>query len=287
MIPKVQGGSATPARTIRLAAVLLLTLAALACGGSSESPDADGACESRPVRMAVASSLREIATGLATDFESAEPAVPIETSFGASSALARQLRHGAPIDVLVLADGELADAMASEGLLDPSSRVDVARGRLVLVARADREWADSGLAALDSRAAHRIALPVRAVPLGRYAHAWLEGRDQLEALDGRVVHTEDARATLTAVDQGHVDLAFVYASDARLGAQTRVLADLDPSGHPPIRYVAARTTHASDCPSVLRVLAAWSDSRTRVRLREAGFETIVRAAPARATEARE
>ena len=117
----------------------------------------------------------------------------------------------------------------------------------------------------------RVALPSPAVPLGRYARAWLEGGDHLDGLAGRIVLTEHARATLAAVEQGHADLAVLYASDARLGRRLRVLAEIDPDAHPAIRYVAAATTRAAGCPETRRLLEAWGGPRTRSRLVEAGF----------------
>jgi molybdate transport system substrate-binding protein len=262
-------------------ALALAALAPLACSepasnlrnaSRSAGPESAG-CGAEPVRMGVAASLREIALAIVHDLEDRAGGDPIavELSLGASSALARQIELGAPIDVLVSADAGIVERLAARGRVEADSTVEIARGRLVLIAREDSPWVDRGLAALSSAEWQRIALPAPAVPLGRYARAWLEARDLLDPLRGRIVLTEHARATLAAVEQGHVDLAIVYASDARVGHGLRVLAELDPVDHPSIRYVAARSARARPCDEVDRVLRAWTGERARVRLDDAGF----------------
>ena len=85
-----------------------------------------------------------------------------------------------------------------------------------------------------------IRLKGEAVPLGRYAREWLQMHGNDADLAERVVITEHARATLSAVELGHVDLAIVYASDARLARHARVIYEIPPGEQPRIRYVAGR-----------------------------------------------
>ncbi|MEE8165431.1 MAG: molybdate ABC transporter substrate-binding protein [Myxococcota bacterium] len=229
-------------------------------------------CRERPVRMGVASSLREIALDLALRFESLQPPVRVETTFGASSALARQLRMGAPIDLLVSADEELVRSLADRRLVIRDSLREIARGRLVLVTRTGSPFETLGLAALRSPRLKRLGLPAAAVPLGRYGRAWLERSQSLEGLEGKIVLTENARANLAAIDQGHVDLAILYQSDLRLGRAIHPIHRPELSEYPPIRYVAVRATRAPSCSEIDRVLEFWQSQSTRSHLVVAGFE---------------
>jgi molybdate transport system substrate-binding protein len=221
--------------------------------------------------MGVASSLREVARSLREELLARDEPIDVEMIFGASSTHARQLALGAPMDVLVSADAEIVEDLVERGLLTPGSTLEFGRGRLVLAARAGWNSANSGVRVLDSSNLKRIALPSAAVPLGRYARNWLERQTKIEKFEGRIVTTEHARATLSAVDGGHVDLAIVYESDARLARHAVVLARIDPSEHPPIRYVAARVTAAPSCPSIDEALAAWTSPNMKKRLASAGF----------------
>ena len=238
---------------------------------SAGSLEASRNCVDRSVRMAVASSLREVSLSLRQHLLSNDPPIELELIFGASSAHARQLSLGAPIDVIVSADAEIIDDLVRRGLLADRPRLEFAYGQLVLVAHPDWSHQDSVFSALQAGDVQKLAIPSAAVPLGRYARAWLASRDLLEGLEGKIVVTEHARATLAAVDAGLVDLAIVYRSELRLAKRATELAFIDPSEHPPIRYVSARSTSAPDCPSIDRALFAWGDPLLQSELASVGF----------------
>jgi molybdate transport system substrate-binding protein len=283
-----------------------LGLLCLACQDRQDDPtlQASGECLDRPVRMAIASSLRELSGFLIRPLAEQDPRILLEPIFGASSAHARQLSLGAPIDVFVSADASIVDELIVQGLVVPGSSLEFATGRLSLVARAswpharietsrkhhtlgsasvtdavassttdkNAERIDrAGFAGLDADDIVRMAVPSRAVPLGRYARAWLTSQGLLERLNGKIVETENARATLAAVDAGLVDLAVVYRSDLRLAKTAITIGHIDPSEYPSIRYVAARTQRAPDCESIDRALAAWASPLLQDELARAGF----------------
>lgn len=255
----------------RVGLVLIVVISCFAMACHDRSGDADEACRGRSVRAGVAASLRDVALSLNQELLAREEPIVVETIFGASNTHARQLALGAPLDLLVSADAEIVDELIKKGLLVGPSAVPIARGRLALVARAEAFPSDAGLAALESPELKRLAIAAPSVPLGRYAHAWLEQKGMLEALVGKIMITEHARATLAAVEAGHVDLAIVYESDARLARHAVLLAAIPASEYPPIRYAAARTTAAPACASIGSVLAAWTSAGTQQRLTALGF----------------
>lgn len=262
--------------TVYRSALVIVLVFGLACHDAPRG--ATGDCSERSIRMGVASSLREVALSLRQELLTRNEPIAVEMIFGASSALARQLVLGAPMDVLVSADAEIVDDLVRRGLLTADSTLEFARGRLSLVANAAWLSDNPGIDALDSADLKRIAIPSAAVPLGRYARFWLEKKGRLERLQGKIVTTEHARATLSAVDAGHVDVAIVYESDARLAHSAIVLAQIDPSEYPPILYVAARVAATTTCPSIDEVideaLAAWASAATSERLASIGFLPI-------------
>ena len=254
-----------------LALGILLSL--LACGDSQSTPSGS-LCDDRPIRIGVASSLREIAETVTTQLTADRPTIEIESIYGASSTHARQLRLGAPFDVLVSADAELMASLEDANFIDRVTTREIARGQLILISRATLEQPapDSPSETIFSRGdLRRVAVPSEVVPLGRYARAWLRERNLLKVLDGKIVTTEHARASLSAVETGHVDLAFAYGSDRRLLRNARFLTELKAEDYPPIRYVAARTARASGCGNAGIVLAAWSSPSTQSALGAAGF----------------
>jgi molybdate transport system substrate-binding protein len=117
----------------------------------------------------------------------------------------------------------------------------------------------------------RIAIPEHAVPVGRYAREWLGSHKLLEILAPRMLQTEHARATLTAVDLGHADVAIVYATDAALARSARVAFEVPLLEQPHILYVAAPLAESRSLPLARRFVEFLaSDSAQRV-LGAAGF----------------
>ncbi len=227
--------------------------------------------------VAAAASLREPLLEIARLHESAHPGLRVRLSFGASSALAAQIRAGAPVDAFLTADEEIAQALAAEGLVTGVRAF--AANRLVVVAAPGLQAPLLRPEDLLRPEVRRIALPAAAVPLGRYAREWLLGVGLLPELAPRLVQTEDARATLASVERGSAQAAIVYASDARLARAGRVAFAPPEAQQPRIAYAAARRRETPRAASALRFLADLESPASRAALRAAG---LAEAPPARA-----
>ena len=168
--------------------------------------------------------VREVASGESKD--------EVVVSVGASSTLARQVRQGAPADVLVLADPSWADWLEEEGV-PIVERATLAQGRLVWVEAPGTPPRGS----IPEAAQHvrRLALGDPGhVPVGRYAREALVALGVWAEVSDRVIPQADVRAALAAVETGAADAAIVYASDARLSSRVVVTAEV-PSLRP-IRF---------------------------------------------------
>lgn len=165
--------------------------------------------------------------------------VVVRFSFGASRDLARQVRAGAPADVLVSADAETIDALVSANLVRLEDRRRLASNRLVVIVplQASLDLQQPG----DLRRAPRIALGDPAVvPAGSYAKKWLETTGLWAELERHVVPTLDVRAALAAVESGRADAGIVYRTDAATSSRVRVVYEVAPEKSFEIEYVGAR-----------------------------------------------
>lgn len=231
-----KAGTATLPNVLRFAVVALaICITAVAPARAAEPPLTVFAAASLKESMDEAASAYQRATGQ-----------PIRVSYAASSALARQIEHGAPADVFVSADEAWMDALQDRGLIDAGTRADLLGNALVLVApRASpartpvlrrgtdlRPW-------LGARGRIAVAL-VDSVPAGKYARAALASLGMWDALAPRTAQAENVRAALLLVARGETPLGVVYASDALAEPRVRVLATFPPDAHPPIVYPVAR-----------------------------------------------
>ena len=235
------------------------------------------AAEAAPVTVFAAASLKTAMDAVADRFE-AETGHPAVLSYAGSSALARQIQHGAPADVFVSANREWMDRLAADGLIDPATRTDLLGNRLVLVAHGrDAAPLDLGseLEILDSLGEGRLAMAlVEAVPAGIYGKAALTTLGLWEALAPRIAQADNARAALALVAAGEAPLGIVYATDAlaadTLGERVTVVARFPADSHPSIVYPAAAVARR-DTPLAARFLAFLRGPAARAAFERQGF----------------
>ena len=201
-------------------------------------------------------------------------------SFGASSALARQIEQGAPADIFVSADEPWADYLQQRGLIVPSSRVSPLGNALVLIAPADQPGDISIGPGLDLLARDlltrlgpqgRIATGDPAgVPAGKYAQAALTTLGIWDQVAPRIARTQNVRAALLLVERGEAPLGIVYATDAAASTGVRVVGTFPETSHPPITYPFALTTRG-DTPVGRALLAFLTGPEAAPTYRRLGF----------------
>jgi molybdate transport system substrate-binding protein len=202
----------------------------------------------RVVTVFAASSLTDVLEAVGKAF-TATTRMPVRFSFAGSSALARQIESGAPADVLVSADQEWMDYLASRNLLRAGTRADVVSNSLVLIAPADtdvRLRISPGFALHSSLGKRgRIAMGDPAsVPAGKYAKAALTHLGVWRSVENRLIPADNVRSALNFVALGEAPLGIVYATDAHDNSRVRIVDTFPASSHRRISYPVAATIHA-------------------------------------------
>jgi molybdate transport system substrate-binding protein len=167
----------------------------------------------------------------------------VVTSYGASSALAKQIENGAPADVFISADNDWMDYLTERKLIMPDTRVKFLGNKLVLIAPADSKVAltvgpNFPLAQALGNGRLAIADP-SAVPAGKYGKAALEKLGVWGTVAGKLAPAQDVRAALLLVSRGEAPLGIVYQTDAAADKNVKVIAAFPQSTHPPIVYPMA------------------------------------------------
>lgn len=244
----------------RLLPMAFAVLALHACGTGPPEP--------AEARVFAASSLTDFVEAIARQ----DSDLRVVPSFGASSALARQIRDGAPADVFLSASPEWMDFLVEADML-AAAPVVFARNRLAAIAPLDSGLEADDLATLLERLepTARVAIADRGVPAGEYARAALETLGLLSAYRSHLVGQRDVRAVLHAVELGELDAGFVYATDAAI-AEVRVLFAIDPRTYPPIEYEAALLRGARDVDAARRFLGTLQGGAARGVLADGGFD---------------
>jgi molybdate transport system substrate-binding protein len=202
----------------------------------------------RPVTVFAAASLTDALEQLGDEF-TRSTGVKVRFSFAASSVLARQVEAGAGADMFLSADQAWMDYLQQRGRIQQSTRRNLLGNRLALIAPADSTLQLTiapGFALLQSLGGRRLAMgDPDSVPAGRYAKSALTSLGVWQDVEDRLVRAEDARHALMFVARGEVPLGIVYASDAHIDQDVRIIDVFPADSHPPIIYPVALTRGAS------------------------------------------
>jgi molybdate transport system substrate-binding protein len=226
----------------------------------------------RPLTIFAAASLETALNAVAAAYRRAT-GQEVRFSYAASGALARQIQSGAPADVFVSADLEWMDHLQKRQLIAASTRRNVLRNRLVLIAPAasrTRIALGHGMGLRQALGRGRLAVADPAsVPAGRYARAALAALGEWDAVHDRLAVAENVRATLAYVARDQAPLGVVYETDALADRRVRVVDHFPEHLHPPIVYPGALTLRAGE--GALRFLEHLSSPAAQATFARYGF----------------
>jgi len=161
-------------------------------------------------------------------------------NFGASGALARQIKEGAPADVIFSADELRVDQLEKAGLLLPGTRRTILANTLVVVVAAEGGASVKTLADLAKAEVRRIAIGEPAtVPVGTYTKEYLQKTGDWKKLIDKMVPLDTVRSALAAVESGNAEAGFVYKTDALISKKVKIAIEVPLAEGPKITYPVA------------------------------------------------
>ena len=227
----------------------------------------------------VAASLTDVSEALAVAFEESfeeafegmfeeeYPTVDVVVSIGASSTLARQIASGAPADLFLSASPEWTAYLMEQGLLADDPITLAGNGLVVL----GREGAPAISSPHDLLLFARVAVadPTH-VPAGQYAREALQAAGLWEDVQPSLIPVLDVRAAVAALDQGAVEAAVVYATDALVAPHLPVILVWPEDAQPSIEISGARMSGTG--PEAAAFLSFLADPEQRSIWMEYGFD---------------
>lgn len=209
------------------------------------TPTAQGAPSNRGPLVLAAASMQEAMTAAAEAWARQGHARPV-LSFAGSSALARQIRAGAPADLFLSADDDWMRDVEQAGFVVRGTRTNMVGNRLVLVTpnrKPVRLRIGRAMPIARALGNGRLAMAdPDSVPAGKYGKAALTSLGVWPSVAGRIARGDNVRAALALVQRGEVPLGIVYATDARVASGVAIVGAFPTRSHPPIHYPIARLT---------------------------------------------
>jgi molybdate transport system substrate-binding protein len=221
--------------------------------------------------VSAAASLTNAFTDIGHEFERAHPDTKVVFNFAGSGQLLQQIAKGAPVDVFASADQETMDKAEAEGLVAAGTRVDFVRNSLVVIVPSDSVLSIASLNDLTKSEFRHIAIGnPESVPVGRYSKAVLSASGHWNALESKVVNTQNVRQSLDYVARGEVEAAFVYRTDATI-LPDKVKIALDVPTQKPILYPIAVVKAANDISTAAAFVTYVRSDPGRKILQKYGF----------------
>lgn len=209
----------------------------------------------------------------------AKTGVKAVSSYAASSALARQIEEGAPVDVFISADLAWMDYVSKAKAINEASRANLLGNSIVLIAPKDSKLGNVTIAKGFDLAAlagnGRIATgDVKSVPVGKYAKAALEHLGSWAAVEAKFAMADSVRAALTLVARDEAPLGIVYSTDAKVEPGVKIIGTFPADSHPAIIYPVAATAKAR--AEAEGYLAFLRSNESKVILEKYGFTFLMR-----------
>lgn len=212
-------------------------LSVMAVGAAFGAPKNKG-----EIRVLASISTTEALTEIANSYQQ-ETGQKIRLNFAGSNLLAQQIQLGVAADIFFPADEKWMDVLQAKGYIRQDTRRSFLNSMLVIVVNKDSPLVIRTPTDLLSPKFGKIAMAdPRALPSGIHAREYLESKKIWGQIEPRAYLTDNARATLAAVEADNAGAGFVYKADALLSPKVRIAYEA--VDHPPIPFPVALTTHS-------------------------------------------
>jgi molybdate transport system substrate-binding protein len=204
--------------------------------------------DAAPVTVFAAASLKNAMDDVGKAY-TAKTGHTVRFSYGASSAIARQIEAHAPADVFISADSDWMDYVANKGLIVKATRRDVLSNHLALIAPADatvRLKIGKNMPLAAALGDGRLSVAGPDVPAGKYAKASLTALGVWPSVETKLAQAENVRGALAFVARGEAPLGVVYDTDAKVEPKVKIVGLFPEATHPKIVYPAAVVAYSSN-----------------------------------------
>ena len=229
------------------------------------------------VTVFAAASLQNAFQQIGTAFEQ-QTGRSVRFSFAASSALARQIEHGAPAAIFASADEQWMTYLQQRKLIVDSTRKSLLGNRLVMVVPAISSAKvelkpNFDMKSLLGDEGRWVTADPNSVPAGRYAKEALTKLGVWDFARTRLVSAENVRVALSFVERGEVRAGVVYETDAALSSKVRIVGFFPADRYTPVTYPVAIISK-NDTSAARDLLRFLEGAEARAIYRKFGFSVL-------------
>lgn len=245
------------------------------CGseGQQDTTEKKAGTQSEHIELhiAAAASLTDVMKELADIYTKDHSDVSITFNFGSSGGLQQAIENGGETDLFYSAGKKQMDALDKAGLLADGTNRDLLINEIVLIVpeKDGKELSDfSDIASEDIK---RIAVGGEGVPVGQYTAEILTNLNLLDKVKDKEVLGTDVRQVLSWVVTGEADCGIVYATDAAITKDVKVICTAPANSHRPVIYPAAALKDSKNLDAAKDFLDFTSSKEAKEIFEKYGF----------------
>ncbi len=250
-------------------------LVVVGCNQITPTAPPTSTAQAEPVTLTVsaAASLKDAMQEIQSIYRQEQPNATLTYNFGSSGSLQQQIEQGAPVDVFMSAAAKQMDALEKKNLLLTETRKDLLGNQVVLVTSKDAAISD--FQDLTSNEVNKVSIgDPKSVPAGQYSQEVLTTLKLFDPLKPKLVFAKDVRQVLSYVETGNVDAGIVYATDAKVSDQIKVVATAPADSHSPIVYPVAALKDSKNPEAAREFVQFLSSDQAKTTFEEYGFITV-------------
>lgn len=222
--------------------ILLTLFVLIGCGGENQQSATDNKeivpSERVELHVAAAASLTDVMKELADIYTKDHSEVNITFNFGSSGALQQAIENGGETDLFYSAGKKQMDALDKAGLLAEGTNRDLLINEIVLIVP-EKDGKDlNDFYDIAREDITKIAVGGEGVPVGQYTAEILTNLNLLDKVKDKEVLGTDVRQVLSWVGTGEADCGIVYATDAAITKDVKVICTAPANSHRPVIYPA-------------------------------------------------
>lgn len=242
-------------KRIRRAAMVTVVamLAVLTACGQTESKSEKETGEKKEGKKPVteltvlaAASMTDAMQEIGEAYQETQENIEITYQFDSSGTLKTQIEEGAPADIFISAATKQMDELVQGELVEEDSVFPWLENKVVLIVPKDSEDGPDSFEDAAKEEVPMIAIGNEDVPVGQYTQTIYQNLGLLENIQAKANLASNVRQVLDWVATGNAPCGVVYATDAQIEENVKVVCEAPKGSCDPVIYPAGMVSASKE-----------------------------------------
>jgi molybdate transport system substrate-binding protein len=258
-------------RFVSLIAWIITTAIILTFGVSCQKQSSSVVQANANLLISAAASLKDALEEIKPLYQRHKFNINVSYNFGASGALQQQIENGARADIFVSAAQKQMNILESNNLIIKDTRRNLLTNRLVLIVPKNSSGITDFTQLIDPKVKKIAIGEPRSVPVGEYAAEVFNKLGIFQQIKPKLVLANNVRQVVSAVASGNADAGVVYATDAKISNQIKLVATAAENLHSKIIYPIAVLKNSKNVAAAREYVQFLSSTSAKTIFDKYGF----------------